>query len=70
MNNVVHMPNAHDWKYFANKIAAAWSKQAASIVEAGQLLIEGKDQRTPMLSTTAIRRAYAIPNFFDTCAGV
>jgi hypothetical protein len=67
MNNVVHMPNAHDWKYFANKIAAAWSKQAASIVEAGQLLIEGKEElehgsfesmiklRLPFSPTTARR---------------
>ena len=40
--NVVSYPNKRDWKYHADKIAAAWNKQLPSIIETGQSLIDAK----------------------------
>jgi hypothetical protein len=42
MSKVIQFANACNWKYCAATIAATQSKQIASIVETGQLLIEAK----------------------------
>lgn len=43
MSNVVPLKNSRDWKYHADRIAAAWGKQVESIIETGRGLIEAKE---------------------------
>lgn len=43
-NNAACLNNKRDWKWHRNRIAAAWGKQVASIIETGQCLIEAKEE--------------------------